>query len=210
MCLIAASSSAQAAPSRFEVSVGPLWARGVRFAAIDAKETGAGGVPFRLFKSQSEVEGAVGIEGGAAIRVNRWLQVEAVASYGRPRLTTHVSGDFENAANIDITERTVQVAVQGGLVAHLLRWHMGPRGTPFVAAGGGYFRELHEGQTIVRRGGAYFAGAGFRYLLTEHARFTKVIGLKADLRAVVHTGGIALDERTHVTPAFGVSAFLGF
>ena len=67
-------------------------------------------------------------------------------------------------------------------------------------------RALHEGQTIVKGGGSYFAGAGLRYLV----KAATPIGIQADVRLVADAGGLALDDRTQVVPAFGASIFLGF
>lgn len=198
-------------PSRFEVRVGPLWTAAVGFPSVDANQTGSGGDPFRLFASRSTLGPSVVFEGSLAVRVSRWLQVEALASYGKPRATTRITGDFEGAPDITIAEETVRAVAQGGLVAHLTRWRFGARATPFVTAGGGYLRELHEGQTIVKSGRSYFAGGGLRYSLKARpGSLVQALGLRGDARVVVRTGGIALDGGTHVSPAVGASVFLGF
>ena len=203
----AAPARAQTAELRpIEMTLGALRSGGAVFLPVNGNETGTDGGPFPLFKSQSRIAGSFGLEGGLAFRVRRWLQVGVVSSYGRPQLSTRVTGDIENAPAVDIDEKTVRFTVQGVVVAHLTHWRLGSRVTPFLTAGGGYLRELHEGQTIVKTGGSYFAGAGLRYMLKK----TKPIGIKADVRVAADTGGLALDGRTHAAPALGASIFLGF
>lgn len=195
-----------AAPRPIEAALGAVRSGGAVFPPVNGNETGTDGGPFPLFKSQSRIASSFGLEGGLAFRASRWLQIGVVGSYGRPELITRVTSDTEGAAAADISEETLRFTVQGVVVAHLTRWRLGSRTTPFLTVGGGYLRELHEGRTLVKTGGSYFAGVGLRYMLKR----TTPIGIKADVRVVADTGGLALDGRTHAAPALGASIFLGF
>jgi len=44
---------------------------------------------------------------------------------------------------------------------------------------------------------------------TQGAR-VKTVGLRVEARAVARAGGVALDGRTHVSPAFAAGLFFGF
>ena len=96
------------------------------------------------------------------VRMTRALQAEAVAAYGLPVLRTKISGDAENAAPVSATEPITQVTIQAALVAHLTAWHVGRGGVPFVTAGAGYLRQLHEARVLVETGETYHLGGGVK------------------------------------------------
>jgi hypothetical protein len=211
----AATASAQTRepgrPGRFDVGIGLRWTGGSSLAPVGAAETTPGGTPFSLFTSQTRFESAPGIEGRLGVRVARRLHVEATASYARPDLTTKVTNDVEAAPSTSITESLVQLKIEGGVLVPLRRPRIGARVEPFLTAGGGYLRELHEGQTIVATGQSYYAGGGLNYALkVRPARRFDTIGLRLDARAAVRHGGISLDGATHVAPLFAASLFVRF
>ena len=41
---------------------------------------------------------------------------------------------------------------------------------PFVTAGGGYLRQLHEGLTVIEEGRVFYVGGGARYWIFARAR----------------------------------------
>jgi hypothetical protein len=196
---------------RFEVGVGVRWTGGSSLAPVSAAETTPGGTPFSLFTSRTSSESSAGVEGRLSARVTRWLHLEAAASYGRPDLTTKVTNDSEGAPSTSITESLVQLKIEGGVLVPLRRPRIGVRVEPFLTAGGGYLRELHEGQTIVATGQSYYAGGGLNYALkVRPGRRFDTIGLRLDARAAIRHGGISLDGVTHVAPLFGTSLFVRF
>lgn len=214
-CAHAPDARAQSAdgwlPGRFELAAGPLWIGQTSFGASDATETAADGGRFRLFSTSTELQSAPGIEARVGVRVTRALQAEALTSYSVPVLTTKVGQDAENGAPVSATEPINRLTIQGALVVHLTAWHSGRGGIPFVTAGAGYFRQLHEAQTLVDTGETYHLGGGVKYLwLSRGAARFKGLGVRADVRAVVYTKGIALDDRAHVSPALAASMFVRF
>ena len=198
-------------PGRFELAVGPLWLGRTSFGTSDAFETAADGGRFRLFSTSNELKSASGLEARVGVRVTRALQAEAVAAYGVPVLTVRTSGDVENGAAVSATESITQLTVQGALVAHLTAWHAGRGGVPFVTAGAGYLRQLHQSHTLVETGETYHLGGGVKYLFLSRAaaRF-KGVGVRAEVRAVAGTKGIAIDHRAHISPALAASIFVRF
>jgi hypothetical protein len=83
---------------------------------------------------------------------------------------------------------------------------------PFVTAGGGYLRELHEGGTLAQTGKVVYVGGGARIPLVSRQarqRLTQ-LGVRADLRALVRSGGVTLDRQSHVSPAVAASLFVRF
>jgi hypothetical protein len=198
-------------PGRFEFGLGARVTGGSALAPVAAGETTPGGSAFSLFTTRSAFGPAIGVEGRLSARVARWLHIEAAASYGRPRLTTSITSDFEDAPATAAAESLIQVRVEGGVLVPVSRWHIGTRAVPFLAAGGGYLRELHEGQTIVETGRSYYVGGGLNYALNRRTtRRFDTIGVRLDARASIRRGGISLDAATHVAPSLGTSLFVRF
>jgi hypothetical protein len=163
-----------------------------------------------LFSTSSDLAAAGGIEGRIGVRLTRALQVEASSSYSRPQLRASVSGDIENAASAILVETIQQFTVDGGVVLHLDQWRFGGRAVPFVSAGAGYLRQLHEGNALVVTGQMYRVGGGATCLLMSRSSGLKGFGIRGDLRAIVRTKGVAFDHRAHASPAAAGSVFLRF
>jgi hypothetical protein len=200
-------------PGRIEVGAGARWAGRTSFVARDATETASGpaSVPFVLFSSASALDAAAGAEAHVAVRLMRLIQAEIGGSYSRPTLRASIGADAEKAAPTEATEVIQQVTIDGSLVVHIARWRLKGRGVPFVIAGAGYLRQLHEGRTVVQDGQTYHAGAGIRIALRSRTDTRlKGIGFRTDVRALVCRNGIALDGRAHVTPVLRASLFVGF
>jgi hypothetical protein len=198
-------------PGRFEFAIGPMWLGRTSFGTSDASETAADGGRFRLFSTSTELKSASGFEARVGVRMTRALQGEAVAAYSVPVLTTKTSGDVENAAPVSATEPITQLTIQGAIVAHLTAWHVGRGGVPFVTAGAGYLRQLHQSHTLVETGETYHLGGGVKYLLLSRgAARLKGLGVRAEVRAIAGTKGIAIDHRLHISPALAASIFVRF
>ncbi|MBI4487274.1 MAG: hypothetical protein HY655_14825 [Acidobacteria bacterium] len=195
---------------RFEVALGPLWVGRAAFGRADATETASSGGRFPLFSTSSELAAAPGLEARVGIRFARRLQVEASSSYRRPQLRATISGDVENAARIAVAESIQQFTFDGALVLQLARWRFGRGGLPFVSAGAGYLRELHEGRTLAAAGRTFHVGGGVKYLIVSRDGRWKGLGVRGDVRALVRANGAALDSRAHVSPALAASGFVRF
>jgi hypothetical protein len=172
-------------PGRFELA-GPAWLGPVSYGTSDATETAADGSRFRLFSTSTGLQSAPGLEARLGVRMTRALQAEAEAAYGRPTLTTKITGDAESAAPVSATEPITQLTIQGALLAHLTVWHIGRGGVPFVSAGAGYLRQLHQARALAETGETYHFGGGVKYLfLSRQASRLKGLGVRAEARAVV-------------------------
>ena len=98
------------------------------------------------------------------------------------------------------------------MVVYLPR-RLGPRLVPFVTGGGGYLRQIHEGQTFIQTGRTYHLGGGIKVPLVSRAAaqtWVKQIGVRVDARALVQTAGVTLDDRAHIAPALAASLFVRF
>jgi len=205
----AAAQPSDPLPGRLELALGGRWTGGLAFGEAEALETRASGGSFALFATDTELAASTAAEARLGVRLFRTVQIEASAAYASSDLRTRVSSDVEGIPDVTASESLMQFAFEGALLAHLDRWRLGRRTVPFVSAGGGFVRQLHEGRTLVDVAGTYHVGAGVRYpLATRGAARVKAIGVRAEVRAVVRIGGAAFDNRARVAPALGASLFL--
>jgi opacity protein-like surface antigen len=216
--LVPAVLWAQNLSPRVEVGVGGRWFGRASLGQADANATTADGGTFRLFSTESELAPAFALEGRLGVRLSRALQLEGSVSYGTPEFRTDVTLDVEGAADETVSESVRQIALEGSIVAELSGWRIGERTTPFVSGGAGYLRQLHERGTLAETGVIYHGGGGLNILLRRprppapgtRAPLAKSIGIRADVRAVVRTGGVTLNDGAHVSPAAGSSLFFRF
>jgi hypothetical protein len=206
-----AASAQSAEPSRFELGVGASWMGAQSLGAKAATETTSTASTSTLFGTTSELAGVAGIEGRVGVRLSRWLAAEAEASYLKPQLRIAVSGDAEGAAAVTAAETIQQFTIGGNLLWRVPGRRWSPRFAPFATVGGGYLRQLHEQATLVATGRFYQVGGGVSALLVSSRHFyTKGIGVRADVRALIRSKGVAFDGGSNVAPAAGVSVFVRF
>ena len=196
-----------------EVSFGGWWTAS---SSVDTLEPGlkrpAGG-SLRLFAADGELGPGVIFEPRFTVGVSRILDLEASAALGRRDLRIRVTDDFEGADDLTISERLHEISVSGAVVVHLRPRSSAARITPFVIAGGGYFWEYHEGDTLSETGQQFFVGGGFKQAFrvrTDPRARINALGLRVEGRVIGRTAGAALDDRVHVLPALGASFFMRF
>jgi len=200
-------ASAQA--PRVEVGGGVRWMGGAGLGDPDATMRTASGGSFVQFASASELGPVVAVEGRVGVRLTRSLQAEAGMSYGTTELRTELASDVEGIPDATVAESVTRYTIEGALVASLDGWRWGGL-VPFVSVGGGYLRELHEGRTLVESGRMFHAGGGVTVPLRTQMGAGTTIGVRADARAVVRSGGVQFDDDALVVPAVGASVFFRF
>lgn len=215
-CLFAASvlpAAAQSGRSPVEVNVGGGLLGGADLGSDDAelRNNEPGRSPFRLFSAASRIASRRTLHARVLVPLSARVAVEGGLTVSRPDLVTSVSTDAESAAPIDVTERIDQYVIDAGLLVRLTDLRIGASLTPFIAAGAGYLRQLHEGQTVIEHGQAYYAGGGLTYPLLERARgFVRAAGLRADARVYLMRGGVAFDDRPRPHAAISGGVCIGF
>jgi hypothetical protein len=191
---------------RYEVAAGVRFVGPEPLGKVDATETTASGGTFRLFTADSTLAALLRFEARLNVRLLPALRIEATGSYGASDLKIALNGDAESAAALTATERITQFTIEGAAVIELTRWQMGAHGAPFVAAGAGYVRALHEDRILVDEGVLWHAGGGVNLALRSSPGRT--LGLRLDARVLVQSG--VVNDGVHATPAFGASAFVRF
>jgi hypothetical protein len=215
VALVLRASAARAQPplepGRLEIGFGPQWTGGTAVGSRDANETTGTGNPFTLFASSSEIASATGIEARVGVRLLQRLDVEGVGSYAAPSFIIHTAADSEGATGVAASERVQQFTVHGAAVWYVLGGRLGARTAPFVTAGFGYLRHVHENDVLLASGSVFEAGGGIKQLfVSREQKRLKGAGVRLDVRALARRKGIALDGGTHVAPALSASFFVRF
>lgn len=189
-----------------ELSGGAGMAGGASLGSLDADlRSPTPDQPYRLFTTTSRIARAPLFDMRVGVALSQRYAVEGHVAYGRPELRTEISSDAESAPAITAVEKIDQFVIDGGVVVHF-----GPLGAgvrPFVTAGAGYLRQLHEGRVVVEDGSVFYAGGGLKYgLMSRSDGLIKVAGLRGDARLNVLSGGIRIEDgvRRHVAVSGGL------
>ena len=212
--LPAAAQTPQSLPiARFGVDAGGGWLGGARLGSsnADLRAPTQAPSPFRLFSVDSRFAAAPTFHVKSVVAVNRRFGVEAGVTLSHPELRASVSNDAEAAPPITIAERIDQYSIDAGVIVMISELALGSRTLPFVAAGAGYLRQLHEGQTVVDEGYVFHAGGGVKHWLMARDRgFINGAGLRVDARLYLMSGGITFEDRPRPQAAVSGSLFLTF
>lgn len=213
----AASASAQTATDRpvrqVEAAFGAGLLAGTGLGAADANLRGNSSSPqtVRLFATSSDVGRAPVWHARLAFSLTRRLVLEGSVARSNPEVRVATSADIEGAAPITIAEAVDQYFIDGGVLVMLDELRIGRQVVPFVAAGAGYLRQLHEGRTLVEQGEVYHAGGGVKHwLLARRAGAVRTVGLRGDATVYFLRRGISFDGHLKSHVAISGGAFVGF
>lgn len=201
------------APRRgsWEAGGGVVWTAGYDQEALDALLTGNDGnssSPLTLFTAETRVRPVVGAQGRVGFYLSSSLAFEAGVQYSRPIFEARLADDSEDATDITAEETLSRYVIDGSLVYHLRGLSFaGGRGLPFVSAGAGYLRELHEGEELVETGTTYHAGAGIKFWVTAGKRR---LGVRGDAGVTVRDGGFDFEDKRRLLPTAGASMIVLF
>ena len=217
LCVVPASANAQVylgqdipRGGNLEVSGGVLWMPGSDLGTASAEETrnpGTGTGPFVLFQTDSRTESAPGALGKLGVYLSRSVSVEGGALFSRPDLSTRLTGDAESAPDLTAMETLTRIVVDGSVVFHLTGVSFaGGRGIPFVSAGAGYLRDLHEKNEVAETGHELHFGGGFHYWFGQGKHRA---GVRADVGISRRSGGAdAIDTARTIPVIAGSFAYL--
>ncbi len=195
----------------FHVGGGIVSATTLGSADANLRANSAARQPFPLFSTESRVPSAATFHARAGFAFSRRAGIEGGLTFSRPYLRTLLTADVEQAPSLTAAERIDEYLFDASLVVALDELRMGARTVPFIVAGGGYLRQLHEGLTVIEHGQVYHAGGGVKHWLMARDRgFVSGVGLRADARVHLIVGGIDLEDRPRSQVAISGSAFLTF
>ena len=194
---------------RVEVSGGFRGVAPVRFDPAAATETTFGGGTLTVFETRSQLEASPGavVRVGVRLSSSWWLESALAVSGGG--LVTRVIRDRDTAATT-IREPLSQYVLEGAVLRRIERGRT-RRLAPFLTAGGGFIRQLHDGRTFAESGWSAHAGGGLHYLFSSpSASSPRPTGLRLDARGALLPSDVALDGRNHVAAVFEAALFVRF
>jgi hypothetical protein len=212
-----AQGVAQPAPPReapgrgsFEVSGGVLWQGGFDLGRQTAELTRNGDEsagPLALFTTDSEVDSIAGLRARLGYYLSPDVAIEGGLLYSRPVLSIRLADDFEDAPALTAEETIEQFLVDGAVVYYMNRLSFaGRKGLPFVTAGAGYLRELHEGRALVETGSVFHASAGVKYWFGSGWR----VGVRGEAGLSSRDGGSDSNDGRRTLPVASVSIMYVF
>jgi hypothetical protein len=190
-------------PSRgsIEASGGVLWQAGFDLGERTAQLTRNGDPsagPFDLFTTRTEVEPIAGFQARVAYYLTSALAVEGGVQYSRPILSVRLSADVEEAEDLTAEETMSRYLFDGSVVYHLMGLAFAGRSAvPFVTAGAGHLRELHEENELVETGTEFHGGAGLKYWFGGAGRR---FGLRGEVGFSSRDGGSDFGEGRRTVP----------
>lgn len=207
--VLAGPAEAQTSAGDVEVGIGVRRSGELALGSVDANETTSSQGSFRLFRSQSRLEEINAVEARIGIRVSSAVQLEAAGSYGESDLVVRLSSDVEGIPDVSATEPIQRFTVEGALTLDVVG--QSDRAQPFVAVGGGYVRDVHDGQTLVESGAIGYLGGGVNFSFRSMPDAAlKAAGVRLDGRVVFGWRGVGFDDDIHTTYAIGASLFMRF
>lgn len=205
----APASTAQTPADRLEVAAGINWFGAADYPPVNGTQIAPGGTTRVVFRTESALAASAGLSVRIGVPIVPAVVVESTLSLNMTSLSTHVRDDVEGAPALTASEPVTQYLFEAGVRLGPAGWRRG-RFEPFVAAGGGYLRQLNDGRTLVQTGASWYAGVGGHYFLKRRAGRIKSSGLRLDARMSVLSDGVALDGGRHVVPVLGGAVFLRF
>jgi hypothetical protein len=179
-------------------------------ATTRAASVGTATAPaFRLFTTASELGAAPGAVVAVLLPVSRQWAVAVRGAAARPTLTTRISNDAEGTPSAEATEEIADYTVDLSVLYQLPRLG-GRRARPYLVAGGGYLRQLHEDNALVETGRTWHGGGGLRWWLRGGDQTTRAVGLTGEVRWVWRSDGIAFADGARALPAAALGLFVGF
>jgi hypothetical protein len=157
---------------------------------------------FDLFTAGGEIQNGAGLAASLAFYVSPRLSLEAGFRYSKPVLSYRLGDDFENAPTLTAEETLTRYVFTGSAVWHFRRLTSASRLVPFIAAGGGHVRDLHERNELIETGGEAHALGGVKYWLGSGRRR---FGLRGEAGFSVVSGGFDFRDASRTLPIAAAS-----
>jgi hypothetical protein len=185
---------AQSRRGSIEVGGGFAWTGGYGLGSAAANETrnpSTGSGPLTLFRTDSRMSSAPGVDVRAGVYLTSRLIARALFQAARPSLHTHATADFEGAPDVD-----AETSVSSYLIAGEVDYRVtAGRWVVFATGGAGQLREVPDRGDVLTAAEVH-AGGGIRHALT-HGRHP--LDLRGDLVASYRSRTLTFDQH-HVAP----------
>ena len=208
----AAPAFAQAAPKPSrpkEFTAGLALLGPTSLGAASAELLRSDGSTLEIFDTKNSIGRGLGIQAGLGFQIRRSVWGEFNGIWTRTSLETRISGDLENADFEPISTAVSRLAIEGAAL-----WYFRQRGKTawFVRGGGGWMKELPEGNALAADGLTGSGGVGLRHWWREGTRAKpRRLGLRVEFRADLRSGGLTLGEGSlRITPVVAGTLVFGF
>jgi hypothetical protein len=193
-----------------DFTVGAVFSGPLSQGSANAEELGSSGAPsLTLFTTKNEMAPGFGVDAAFGFQLHRKLWVEAGARLMKTGLRTSITDDFEDASDVTIEAPVTRISAEGALL-----WYFREKGKTawFVRGSGGVLRDLSGDFTFAESGFIGSGGVGVRYWWRTNSKGAfKRVGLRAEFKALVQSGGASLGGRsTSIGPAGAVHLVFGY
>ena len=189
-----------------ELGGGVSWGSSIDFGEQQAQETRnptTGAEPLDLFVADSTLQASPGGQAYLGYYITRAIAVEGGMRFARPKLRVRLTSDFEDAAAITAEESITQYQFEGSVVMHLTNLMFADENAvPYVIAGAGHVRDLHEGDELIETGNEFHGGGGLKWWFGAGRRR---FGLRFEARITSRQGGFDFGEDRRTAPSGAVS-----
>ncbi len=210
------TGAAQTAPKKTgpkkerDVTIGAVFSGPLSLGSANAELLGSGGTPtVTLFTAENSMAPGIGVDAALGFQLRRKLWLEVGARLTKTGLRTSITDDFEGADDVTLDAPVTRVSAEGAML-----WYFREKGKTswFVRGSGGVLRDLSGDLTFAENGFIGSGGIGFRYWWRTNGKGTfKRVGLRAEFKALVQSGGASFGERsTSVGPAGAVHLVFGY
>jgi hypothetical protein len=188
-----------------EIGGGITWSGGVTGPTNTAELTrnGQSSGGFDLFTADGEMKGRAGVRGAVAVFLSNRIAVEGGFRFSQPAVTYRLSGDAEEAAAVTAQENLTRYLFTGSLVVHLRRMSSGVSAVPFIAAGAGYVRDLHQGNELMETGREFHGAVGLKYWFNSTA--PQRLGVRGEAGLSMIDGAFDFAEKSRTVPVVAAS-----
>jgi opacity protein-like surface antigen len=201
-------------PHHVTISAGTTLLGGYDIGSVNAtlrrNETGTSTPgPLTLFVADGALNRAAAVEARIGYPLTRVLALEFGGSYSRPTVAVDVSGDTEAGSSEPLTDqRLSQYLIDVSVLWQISQLKLGGRARPYVTAGAGYLRQLDIDRVRAETGKTFQFGAGVHYWLRGGDAARRALGVRAQVNAMLRSGGLDFDGATRLAPAVKLFAFV--
>jgi hypothetical protein len=189
----------------WEIGGGITWIGGFTGPTSTAELTrnGQSSGGFDLFTAEGELQGRPGARATLAVFLSRRVAVEGGFRFSQPVVSYRLSGDAEEAPDVTAHENLTRYLFTGSFVVHLRQMSPGVSAVPFVAAGAGYVRDLHQGNELMETGREFHGVVGLKYWFNSTA--PRRLGIRAEAGVSMTDGGFDFSDKSRTVPIVAAS-----
>ena len=170
--------------------------------ALQTSNPSVKSTPLTLFSGEGRLRPAAGVEARLGVYLSPQFSVEGGLQFTKPTLRISLSNDFEQAPDTDAEEQITQYVFDGTFLYHFARFSDG-HASLFLAGGGGYLRQLDDGNERLTTGSQFHGGGGMHYWFGSG---NQRLGLRVEGRLAVRNHSVDLEtaDNHHLVPTFSV------